>query len=249
MEKTIQPRRGLSGTALKYIACVTMLIDHIGASCVEAGLLMPKLESGELSGGALNQLPLYQLDRILRFTGRLAFPIFCFLLVEGFVHTHDIKKYVQRLFLFALISEVPFDWAFFRTPLQPENQNVYWTLALGVLALAGLKHFEKPDGSASWKGLLCAAACVLAAELLHTDYNGVGVVIICALYLTRADRKRQCIVGAVLFAWELTAPLAFVLIWFYNGQRGRCSKTMQKVFYWFYPVHLSLLAAVTNLML
>jgi len=118
-----------------------------------------------------------------------------------------------------------------------------------VLALAGLKHFEKPDGSASWKGLLCAAACVLAAELLHTDYNGVGVVIICALYLTRADRKRQRIVGAVLFAWELTAPLAFVFIWFYNGQRGRCSKTMQKVFYWFYPVHLSLLAAVTNLVL
>ena len=249
MEKTIQPRRGLSGTALKYIACVTMLIDHIGASCVEAGLLMPRLESGELSGSALNQLPLYQLDRILRFTGRLAFPIFCFLLVEGFVHTHDVKKYVQRLFLFALISEVPFDWAFFRTPLQPENQNVYWTLALGVLALEGLKHFEKPDGSASWKGLLCAAVCVLAAELLHTDYNGVGVVIICALYLTRADRKRQCIVGAVLFAWELTAPLAFVFIWFYNGQRGRCSKTMQKVFYWFYPVHLSLLAAVTNLVL
>jgi len=106
--KTIQPRRGLSGTALKYIACVTMLIDHIGASCVEAGLLVPKLESGELSGSALDQLPLYQLDRVLRFTGRLAFPIFCFLLVEGFVHTHDVKKYVQRLFVFALISEVPF---------------------------------------------------------------------------------------------------------------------------------------------
>ena len=55
--------------------------------------------------------------------------------------------------------------------------------------------------------------------------------------------------AAVLFAWELTAPLAFVLVWFYNGQRGRCTPAMQKVFYWFYPVHLSVLAAVTNLIL
>ncbi len=186
---------------------------------------------------------------VLRFTGRLAFPIFCFLLVEGFVHTRDVKKYVRRLFLFALISEVPFDLAFFRTPFDPSAQNVYWTLALGVLAMAGLKHFEKENGSASWKGLLCAAGCTLAALLACTDYNGIGVLIICALYLTRGDRKRQCIVGAVLFAWELTAPLAFVLVWFYNGQRGRCTPAMQKVFYWFYPVHLSVLAAVTNLIL
>ena len=251
MNETLLPsaRRGLSGTALKMIACITMLIDHIGASCIEAGLLLPELETGEVSGGALNQLPLYQLDRVLRFTGRLAFPIFCFLLVEGFVHTHDVKKYVRRLFLFALISEVPFDLAFFRTPFALDHQNVYWTLALGVLAMAGLKHFEKPDGSASWKGLLWAAGCTLAALLACTDYDGSGVIIICALYLTRADRKRQCIVGAALFAWELTAPLAFVLVWFYNGQRGRCTPAMQKVFYWFYPVHLSVLAAVTNLIL
>ena len=169
--------------------------------------------------------------------------------MEGFVHTRDVKKYVRRLFLFALISEVPFDLAFFRTPFALYHQNVYWTLALGVLAMAGLKHYEKPDGSASWKGLLCAAGCTLAALLACTDYDGIGVLIICALYLTRGDRKRQCIVGAVLFAWELTAPLAFVLVWFYNGQRGACSPLQKKAFYWFYPVHLSVLAVVTNLIL
>ena len=242
----LSTRRSFSGTALKTIACITMLVDHIGASCIEAGLLLPELERGEVSGGAWDQLSLFQLDRVLRFTGRLAFPIFCFLLVEGFVHTHNVKGYLGRLVLFGLISEVPFDLAFFRTPFALDHQNVYWTLALGVLAMAGLKHYEKPDGSASWKGLLCAAGCTLAALLACTDYDGIGVLIICALYLTRGDRKRQCIVGAVLFAWELTAPLAFVLVWFYNGQRGRCTPAMQKVFYWFYPVHLSVLAAVTN---
>ena len=243
------PALQLQRHALKTIACITMLVDHIGASCIEAGILTPGLDSGTLSRDTLSAYPLYRLDMVLRFTGRLAFPIFCFLLVEGFVHTHDVKKYVRRLFLFALISEVPFDLAFFRTPFDFSAQNVYWTLALGVLAMAGLKHFEKPDGSASWKGLLCAAGCTLAALLACTDYNAIGVLIICALYLTRGDRKRQCIVGAVLFAWELTAPLAFVLVWFYNGQRGRCTPAMQKVFYWFYPVHLLVLAAGTNLIL
>lgn len=88
----LSPRCSFSGTALKTIACITMLVDHIGASCIEAGLLLPELERGEVSGGAWDQLSLFQLDRVLRFTGRLAFPIFCFLLVEGFVHTHDVKN-------------------------------------------------------------------------------------------------------------------------------------------------------------
>lgn len=251
MTETVTPstRRGLSGTALKYIACATMLIDHIGASCLEAGILRPALDSGALSAGTLSSSPLYLLDAVLRFTGRLAFPIFCFLLVEGFVHTHDVKRYVRRLLLFGLVSEVPFDLAFFRLPFDPSQQNVYWTLALGVLAMIGLRHFESPDGTTNWKGFLCAGGCVLLALAAHTDYNGIGVLIICALYLTRGDRKRQCITGVVLFAFELTAPLAFVLIWFYNGQRGACGKAQKWAFYLFYPVHLTLLAAVTNLLL
>ena len=216
----LSPRRTFSGTALKTIACITMLVDHIGASCIEAGILTPGLDAGTLSQDALSAYPLYRLDMVLRFTGRLAFPLFCFLLVEGFVHTHNVKGYLGRLVLFGLLSEVPFDLAFFRTPFYPGAQNVYWTLALGALALA---------------------AC--------TDYNASGVIIICALYLTRTNRKWQCLAGALLFMFELTAPLAFVLVWFYNGQRGACSPLQKKAFYWFYPVHLLVLAGITNLML
>ena len=245
----LSPRRTFSGTALKTIACITMLVDHIGASCIEAGLLLPELERGEVSGGAWNQLSLFQLDRVLRFTGRLAFPLFCFLLVEGFVHTHNVKVYLGRLVLFGLLSEVPFDLAFFRTPFYPGSQNVYWTLALGVLAMAGLKRFEKENGLPGWQGLVWAGGCAALALAANTDYSASGVLIICALYLTRADRKRQCLVGAVLFLFELTAPLAFVLVWFYNGQRGACSPLQKKAFYWFYPVHLALLACITNLLL
>ena len=247
----LSPRRSFSfsGTALKTIACITMLVDHIGASCIEAGILTPGLDIGTLSRDTLSTYPLYRLDMVLRFTGRLAFPLFCFLLVEGFIHTHDVKRYVQRLVLFGLISEVPFDLAFFRTPFAPQHQNVYWTLALGVLAMAGLKRFEKENGLPGWQGLVWAGGCAALALAANTDYHAIGVLIICTLYLTRADRKRQCLAGAVLFLFELTAPLAFVLVWFYNGQRGACSPLLKKAFYWFYPVHLLVLAMITNLML
>ena len=89
----------------------------------------------------------------------------------------------------------------------------------------------------------------MLALAASTDYHAIGVLIICTLYLTRADRKRQCLAGALLFLFELTAPLAFVLVWFYNGQRGACSPLQKKAFYWFYPVHLLVLAGITNLML
>lgn len=245
----LSPRRTFSGTALKTIACITMLVDHIGASCIEAGILTPGLDAGTLSQNTLSAYPLYRLDMVLRFTGRLAFPLFCFLLVEGFVHTHNVKGYLGRLVLFGLLSEVPFDLAFFRTPFFPGAQNVYWTLALGVLAMAGLKRFEKENGLPGWQGILCAGGCAALALAANTDYNAIGVLIICALYLTRTDRKRQCLAGAALFLFELTAPLAFVLVWFYNGQRGACSPLQKKAFYWFYPVHLLVLAGITNLLL
>ena len=123
MTKTakVPVRCGLSGTALKYIACITMLIDHIGASCIEAGILLPALAAGAASCGGIPVSTLLAADRVLRYTGRLAFPIFCFLAVEGFLHTHDVKKYVRRLLLFGLLSEVPFDLAFFRTPFAPQH--------------------------------------------------------------------------------------------------------------------------------
>ena len=208
-----QTRPGLSGTALKLAACITMLIDHIGASCIEATY-----------GVAYRTPPqILQLDRVLRLIG--------------------------RLFLFGLLSEVPFDMAFFKTPLYWGDQNVYWTLALGVLAMALLQKSEDADGNAAWTGRLAALGCAVVAQLAGTDYGAIGVALIVALYLTRNDRRYQCIIGAGMMLFEITAPLAFVLLWFYNGERGRCPQWAKWAFYGFYPVHLTLLALVTNLLL
>ena len=122
-----RPGFSLSGTALKRIACLSMLLDHIGASLLENGLF----KQGAFWPGDV------QLDGVLRLAGRLAFPIYCFLLVEGFLHTHDFKKYALRMLGFALISEWPFDWAFF-SGVYWGHQNVYFTLLLGLLAIPAI---------------------------------------------------------------------------------------------------------------
>ena len=121
-----RPDFSLSGTALKRIACLSMLLDHIGASLLENGLF--KQESFWPGG--------VQLDDVLRLAGRLAFPSTAFCWWRLSPH-HDFKKYALRMLGFALISEWPFDWAFF-SGVYWGHQNVYFTLLLGLLAMKSL---------------------------------------------------------------------------------------------------------------
>ncbi len=250
-----QPGRGLSGTALKYIACLSMLLDHIGASCLERGPLgvLTAAPADAWAGMLASQPALYApyyTDLVLRQVGRLAFPIYCFLLVEGFLHTHDVKKYLLRLAAFAALSEVPFDLAFFGVPFYPQYQNVFFTLLLGLVCLLWLRYTEKQPGTkARLLGILGILCCGAAAELLQTDYGFAGVALIAVLYLTQQQGVWRLIAGAIVMCWEPASLFAFVLLHFYNGTHGRCSRAEQYAFYAFYPVHLSILAAVTLLVL
>lgn len=222
----------LSGTALKRLALASMLLDHLGASLLEAGWF-----------AAAAPTPSWLwLDQCLRWAGRLAFPLYCFLLVEGFVHTHSLRRYAGRMLLFALVSEVPFDLAFFRTPFYWGHQNVYWTLLLGLCALGCLQRF----GPHSVRGGLGALGLAVLAELLRTDYGALGVLLVMILYLFREDRTKQCLFGALAVCYELPAPLAMLPAFYYNGTRGRCAKWEQWAFYLFYPAHLAVLALLTN---
>lgn len=125
----------LSGSTLKWIAIITMLIDHIGAVILEKGAIGAYNQqlSTALSYEATFQL--FQIDHIIRQIGRVAFPIFCFLLVEGFYHTSNRKKYALRLTLFALLSEIPFDIALNGAILEFSYQNVMVTMLLGFLTM------------------------------------------------------------------------------------------------------------------
>ena len=230
-------RFGLSGSTLKIIAIVTMFIDHSGATIVKELLKLPAIKAD-----AQTYTMVSDLYSLMRDIGRIAFPIFCFLLVEGFLHTRNVKKYASRLFLFALISEIPFDFALKPSWYYPEKQNVYFTLLIGLLVIWGMSLFLEQDMML----ILIMVAGLIAARLLKTDYSYKGVFLIEVLYVLRFSRLYQCLGGAAAVTWELPAPAAFFPVYFYNGKRGI---SLKYFFYWFYPVHLILLGIVTKYVL
>lgn len=210
---------GISGFALKWIAMISMLIDHMGAV-------------------------LYPQHIIFRIIGRIAFPIFCFLLVEGAVHTHNIRNYEKRLLLFALLSEIPFDLAFYGT-LSLQHQNVFFTLLGGLIMLDVLK---KQKGMVY--EILAVAGAMLAAEVLSSDYGAGGIIIILCFYgLYKRKLGKQIAFAGINYLYyggvvQGYAGLAAIPMLLYNGKRGR---EMKYIFYVFYPLHLLILYLMTKL--
>ena len=242
--------RGLDGAQLKWIALVTMLLDHVGLTLVYVGYLLT--HRVDRSPAAL---PLYW---ALRSVGRLAFPLYCFLLTEGLRHTHDRSRYLLRLLAFGLLSEIPFDLAFRRTWLEAGHQNVFFTLAIGLLALLLWEELTQGRGlQAPLRQKLPATLAIFGtlvlAWLLKTDYGAPGVLLIVVLYLLpQASLEQTLSVLAVLGLmiafgshWiELLGALSLLLIRAYNGERG---KQPRALFYLFYPAHLLLLAGLRTL--
>ena len=229
-------RPGISGSTLKLIAIITMLIDHIGAVIVERMILKG------VSFGGMSLKDLYLLDQVLRSIGRIGFPIFCFLLVEGFVHTKNRVKYGLRLTLFAFLSEIPFDLAFTGKVFSTKYQNVFFTLLIGLLVMAVFRVIEEKYNEkhilAIVLMLLSLAAGMTLAVILKTDYDYRGVISIVILYIFRMYRPLQLLAGALTFMWEIPAPAAFLAAACYNGRRGL---NLKYIFYIFYPLHLLIL--------
>ena len=227
----------LSGSTLKIIAIIAMAIDHFAASIILYGILMQ--EHPAFLGHPISMvIPWWSIYQVMRFIGRIGFPIFCFLLIEGFFHTSSKKKYAIRLFLFALLSEFPFDYALFDSPVNLGYQNVFFTLFLGLLTIWVIDTLCHRAGNQTflWIGkILIAAAGCLAAWLLQTAYDYKGIILILLLYLFH-DQKFLCtLVSCLSLLWEAPACLAFIPINLYNGKRGI---SLKYFFYLFYPVHL-----------
>lgn len=249
-KQEIEQKKGISGSTIKIIAIVAMLIDHIGATILERVLVNVGLVSimGSNDTDRIMQfmseygglLALYFIMRQL--IGRIGFPIFCFLLVEGFAHTHDVRKYALRLGAFALISEIPFDLAFHGKAFYWGYQNVFFTLFLGLVVMIIYRAIEEKLKVNKYVKILLYVLALVAgaavAELLKTDYSAIGVVCIMVLYIFRKKKWQQILAGCIAFLWEITAPLAFIPISFYNGKRGL---QMKYFFYAFYPLHLLIL--------
>ena len=272
----MEKKKGISGSTLKMIAIVTMLIDHIGAAVLARLLMVNGLgELDQTNTDAIMQWlsangALYWMYTVMRMIGRVAFPIFCFLLVEGFLHTHDVKKYAMRLGLFALISEIPFDLMYGGTWFYPVHQNVIWTFVLGLLGIHIMETVRKKKKTPVF--VLTAILVTIAGGLLGTltmvDYYGIGVLTVFIFYFFRG-RKWWCLLGQIaalywvnvellgglmypvrLFGMEFElcqqglALLALVPIWLYRGRQGYHSKPFQYFCYAFYPVHMLILVLI-----
>ena len=217
----------LSGSVLKCIALFTMIVDHVGLHLLRnSGIVLLYTSAGPL-----------ELFTLMRKVGRLAFPIYCFLLVEGFLHTHDRRKYGLNLLAFALISEIP--WNLEHTgALYCPSQNVFFTLFLGYAGMCCIEELkERP-----LEQLISLIALVLVAMNLKADYGIGGFAFILVMYLLREQKILQAIVGTCIESGGWAAGLAFIPINLYNGQRGFIQgKAMKYLFYAAYPVHIMII--------
>ena len=201
----------MTGFHPKLLAMLAMTADHIGA------VFFPEIP-------------------LLRWIGRLAMPVLCFFIGEGLRHTRSPRRYLLRLTGFALLSELPFDLAFYGG-IEWGHQNVYFTLALGLLALWAIQ-------SRGMEGWLLALTAALAAELLGCDYGMYGVLLILLLDRFHRARSEQLAAAALLnlaffgLQTQTLSLIALPLLWLYNGKRGRDDR---RLFYLYYPAHLCVL--------
>lgn len=220
----------VSGSTLKVLAVVFMTIDHLGCYLFR---YMPWCHEPWFSWGS-HDFTLYTLMRCI---GRMAFPIFAFLIVEGFQHTHDRWKYGRNLLVFALLSEIPWNLVSSNELFYP-TQNVFFTLLFGYWGLCVL---EKYASDLRRRAFWLLALLVLSI-VFRADYGCAGFGFILMLYLLRDNRLLMAVIGCCFLTARWVAGLAFIPICMYNGRRGFIQGPVGKyAFYLFYPLHLLLL--------
>ncbi|QTJ57692.1 TraX family protein [Dolosigranulum pigrum] len=228
-DKRLEKIRIFNGAQLKYIAFVSMLIDHTNKAIVG-----PYLDGDGW---------LATLSTIFDVLGRVAFPIFAFLIVEGFFKTRSRARYLGSLMVFALISEVPFDMFANRRFFFTNDFNVLFTLSLALATLWAIDSLKKKLSNihpAVWylASIILLIISSLIAMLGGFDYEYHGILIPYAFYLFYNRPILADFFGYLAIIKEIWSLLGFGLTLTYNGKRGKQYKWVN---YWFYPVHLFIL--------
>ena len=198
--------------------------------------------------------------------GRLTFPIYAFMIVEGYFHTKNLKKYVGRLLVFAVLSEIPFNLAMGSRIFYPIHQNVLWSFLIAI----GLIHWnEKVKEKQIWKRIFIAIASVcigyVVGLITFVDFYHAGILMVLVFYYFKGQ-KWWCYLGQLICLWYINfemlgglsyevqilgqthfiarqgfALLALIPIWLYRGKQGYHSRFLQYSYYAFYPLHLLIL--------
>lgn len=227
---------------LKVIAIICMTIDHVGVA----------MGTTYVNGKTyLSGLMTYDTYYHLRIVGRIAFPIFCYLIVEGFFHTRNVLNYAVRLLVFALISQIPFSLMTRRDPLDfSMNLNVYFTLFLGLVTIATVDYFKKLYKKNTINlpvfiilSVVTVICTTTFAETIYSDYSSFGVVCILLFYIFR-DKPIMLALGLFLAIHymsnptELYALIALIPIILHNHKKG---PSLKYTFYAYYPAHMVIL--------
>lgn len=249
-----------SAAALKWIATASMVVDHLAAVVLKGWFNSCYTQMTKKEIVFWNTV--YEWTRHI---GRMVFPLFAYLLVEGFFHTSDRRKYGLRLLLFAVLSEIPYDLAVRGRFCDWGKQNTLFSLFLGLIVLCGMNWIyvnyaslqsradeEKAEGrtfSLYWvefllQMLVLAAGCGLA-YICRLDYSYQGIALIALFYFLHLYPLASAVGGFCIFIESPWSAPAFLMIPFYNGKRGR----KQKWLYFFYPLHLLALYGLLQVIL
>lgn len=220
----------LNGAKLKYIAFLSMLIDH-----VNNGVITPFLDGKGV---------LLHISNIFSILGRIAFPIFIFFIVEGFFKTRNRKKYLFNLVLFGIISEVPFDLFTSKVFYNPNWNNMMFTLALCLVTIWIIDEVkDRINNKYLWYGIsiVIVMAFGLLAMQLSLDYDYHAIILAYVFYIFYDRPILGATIGYVSIIKELYSFLGFAMTITYNGKRGKQNKWIN---YFFYPVHLLILGII-----
>lgn len=218
-----------NGAQLKYMAFLSMLLDHVNNS-----MITPYLDGKGL---------LLHVSNLLSILGRVAFPLFMFFLVEGFFKTHSRKKYLINLLIFGILSEVPFDLFTSRELFNKNWNNMMFTLALSLITIwivDEMKGRLAKKSKTLWYGasVLVVAVMCAVAMFFSLDYDYHAIIVAYLFYLFHEKPLYGAALGYLSIIKELYSVLGFAATLTYNGERGKQYKWLN---YAFYPVHLLIL--------
>lgn len=238
----------ISADGLKLLAGVILLLQTIGATVIEKGLIhldqYTQKELSEMMATDSDFMVLSGIGSVLQIVAGLAVPLFAFFLVEGFRKTSSYKNYLIGIVIFALVSEIPYDLAYSQRIWDWSSQNAMVGLAISLLMLYFIRMLEEKMGAACRMGKLVIVLCaVVWVTVLRAQYGLCLVLLVAILYLFRDRGGFRTFLGIIVSLLYITGPLGFYFIWLYSGERK--DRWPKYAYYLFYPAHLLILGVLT----